>query len=68
MNIYFLTFERYLSIFHPVIHRLYVTKTGIGMCLLRCYVCDYCRPGLDNHLSESPQGTQCCNSLARSRI
>lgn len=34
LTIYLLTFERYLSILHPVIHRLYVTKTQVLL-----YVC-----------------------------
>ena len=33
MTIYFLTFERYLSILHPVIHRLYVTKAQVLACV-----------------------------------
>ena len=33
MTIYLLTFERYLSILHPVFHRLYLTKARMLVCI-----------------------------------
>ena len=39
MTLFFITFERYLSVLHPVVHRSYVTKNRMLICAICAPIC-----------------------------